>query len=218
MSITRNRELSQFGSFIHIDDSSQDIGITTESIPYVGIGTTNPTVKFHVFGDTNLEGNVSVIGGNLEASSYTLNGNPLVEVELSPWIIDDVNLHRILGDIGIGTSTLSEKLTVSGNVSAGQFISTVTSGTAPLVVLSDTQVTNLNASFLRGKVPPSGTIVGTTDSQTLTNKILSSSSIHSTGISFSGSTSGSTILAASSIASGALTLPAITDTYRGRIS
>jgi hypothetical protein len=40
MSITRNRELSQFGSFIHIDDITQNIGITSLSTPFVGIGTT----------------------------------------------------------------------------------------------------------------------------------------------------------------------------------
>jgi hypothetical protein len=179
MSITRNRELSQFGSFIHIDDNTQSIGITTDETPFVGIGTTNPTVKFQVVGNTN-------IGGNLDASSYTLNGIPLVNAEIQYWTFatNESDIYRLQGNVGIGTSVFAQKLTVLGNVSAGQFISTVTSGTAPLVVLSDTQVTNLNASFLRGKTPPTGTIVGTTDTQTLTNKTLTSpiiSSISNTG-------------------------------------
>ena len=71
MSIIRNRELSQFGSFIYIDNDSQKIGISTEATPFVGIGTPNPIVKLHVVGDTNIE-------GTLDASSYTLNGNPLI--------------------------------------------------------------------------------------------------------------------------------------------
>ena len=216
MSITRNRELSQFGSFIHIDDNTQSIGITTGATPFVGIGTTNPSVKFEVVGNTN-------IIGNFEASSYTLNGNPLVDasIEFFTFATNNVDIFRLDGNIGIGTSVISQKLTVLGNVSAGQFISTVTSGTAPFVVLSDTQVTNLNASFIRGKVPPTGDIIGTTDTQTLTNKTLTSpiingGSFSSSGITFNGSTSGSTILQASAVASGVLILPAATDTLIGR--
>jgi hypothetical protein len=198
MSITRNRELSQFGSFIYIDDSTQNIGITSGSTPSVGIGTTNPSVKFEVIGDTN-------IVGTIEASSYTLNGTPLVDATLAQWNfgtnIDDV--YRLIGNVGIGTSIFTQKLTVVGNISAGQFISTVTSGTAPFVVLSDTQVTNLNASFLRGKIPPSGTIVGTTDTQTLTNKTLTSPTL-------------TTPIISSIVNTGTITLPTSTTTLVGR--
>ena len=233
MSIIRNRELSQFGSFIYIDNASQKIGITTEATPFVGIGTPDPVAKLHVVGNTNLEGNVNIINGTLDASSYTLDGNPLVNAEIQYWTFatGEVDIYRLQGNVGIGTSVFTQKLTVIGNVSAGQFISTVTSGTAPLVVLSDTQVTNLNASFIRGKVPPISTIVGTTDTQTLTNKTLTSPIItggsfssptitggifSSAGITINGSTSGSTVLQASAVASGTLTLPATTTTLVGR--
>jgi len=174
MSITRNRELSQFGSFIHIDDSTQSIGITTGATPFVGIGTTNPSVKFEVVGNTN-------IIGTLEASSYTLNGSPLIDasIEFFAFATNNVDIYRLPGNIGIGTSVFTEKLTVLGNVSAGQFISTVTSGTAPLTVTSTTQVINLNASLLAGKSAPAGDIVGTTDNQVLTNKTLTSPVISS---------------------------------------
>jgi hypothetical protein len=217
MSITRNRELSQFGSFIYIDNATGSIGISTTATPYIGIGTANPTSKLHVVGDTNIDGNLTITDGTINASSYTLNGNPLTNAEIQYWTFGtgDVDIYRLSGNIGIGTSTLTQKLTVLGNVSAGQFISTVTSGIAPFVVLSDTQVTNLNASFLRGKTPPSGTIVGTTDAQTLTNKTLTSPTITSGGV-FSGSTSGTTTLQATAIASGTLTLPAVTDTIVAR--
>jgi hypothetical protein len=193
MPITRNRELSQFGSFIYIDDSTQNIGITSGSTPFVGIGTTIPSVKFEVVGDTN-------IFGTLEATSYTLNGLPLTNADIKYWNFAENNtdIYRVEGNVGVGTSVFTEKLTVLGNVSAGQFISTVLSGTAPFVVLSDTQVTNLNASFLRSRTSPIGDIVGTTDIQTLTNKTLTSpiiSSILNTGI---------------------ITLPTLTTTLVGR--
>ena len=206
MSITRNRELSQFGSFIHIDDITQNIGITSLTTPFVGIGTTNPGSKLDVNGDISLTG------------TFKQNGIPVIGSRFT--VGTGSSIYRLEGNVGIGTSTLPQKLTVVGNVSAGQFISTVTSGTSPLVVLSDTQVTNLNASFLRGKLPPTGDIVGTTDTQTLTNKTLTSPTINtaiigSAGITFNG-TSGTTTLQASATASGALTLPAATDTLVGK--
>ena len=208
MSITRNRELSQFGSFIHIDDTTQNIGITSLTTPFVGIGTNNPGYKLDVAGDINFTG------------TFYQNGTQFVSGS-SRWDVSiGSSIYRLQGNVGIGTSVTPQKLTVLGNVSAGQFISTVTSGTAPLTVLSDTQVTNLNASFLRGKTPPTGDIVGTVDTQTLTNKTLTSPTINtaiigSVGITFNG-TSGTTTLKAAATASGTLTLPAATDTLVGR--
>lgn len=227
MSLTRNRELSQFGSFVYIDNNTQRIGIATESVPNVGIGTADPSVKLEVVGDTNIKGNLSVSNGGIDSPSYTINGLPLVDVTILQWnyASNNQDIYRIDGSLGVGTSSISERVTVIGNVSAGQFISTVTSGVAPFVVLSDTEVTNLNASFLRGKVPPSGDIVGDADEQTLTNKTLISPEIQNPditspgitgGLTILGSISGASLLQASSNANGVLTLPAETTTLVGR--
>lgn len=51
--MANNRELSQLGSFVSVDDSSRNIGIATTATPYVGIGTTNPQYKLDVYGDIN---------------------------------------------------------------------------------------------------------------------------------------------------------------------
>lgn len=275
----KNRELSQFGSFIYIDDATQNVAITSGSSSFVGIGSTLPTSKLDVVGDINITGDLyrnnvpftaSGIATNsnlktsgiITASAFYVNDILLVNPVLSPWIpgsgssiyrlsgnvgigttnaqykldvTGDINftgtfrqngsefvasrwtlgtgndIYRLLGNVGIGVSSLTEKLTVNGNVSAGRFVSTVASGTAPFLVSSNTLVTNLNADYLRNKAAPTGDIVGTTDTQTLTNKTLTTPSIGSGGANFNG-TSGSTNLLASTTASGTLTLPAETGT------
>ena len=254
--ITRNRELSQFGSFIYVDDSNQNVAITTNSSRFVGIGSTMPTSKLVVSGDVRVSGVItatsfsgsSFIGtatnatnavyasvsglstiasgivstsnvntsGIITASAFYINNSLLINPEISTWAYTGTvgishTVYR-LGNVGIGTSVgINEKLVVDGNVSASRYTSTVASGTAPFAVTSNTLVTNLNADFLRGKVPPSGDIVGNTDTQTLTNKTFTTPTIGSGGANFSGS-SGLTNLQASLIASGTLTLPAETGT------
>jgi hypothetical protein len=171
----KNRELSQFGSFLEVNNTNQNIGIATTGTPYIGIGTINPQYKLHLVGDTNVEGTIY------------LNGTPIVDASLQPWELDGSDIYRESGSVGIGTSVYPSTLSVLGDatfsdeVTASRFISTVTTGTSPFTVTSQTEVTNLNASFLRGKTPPSGSIVGTTDIQTLTNKTLNLSSNTLTG-------------------------------------
>jgi hypothetical protein len=222
--ITRNRELSQFGSFLYIDDSTKSIGIATNGIPYVGIGTAEPTSKFSVVGNVSisgvvtasnfygdLEGNAttattssyaSVSGistlasgidpssnvsttGIITASAFYVNETLLINPELATWLPGVGSTVYRIGNVGIGTSTaITEKLTVNGNILSNSTISANTLSSNSLIVTSNTLVTNLNADFLRGKTPPSGDIVGTTDTQTLTNKTLTSpiiSSISNTG-------------------------------------
>jgi hypothetical protein len=250
--ITRNRELSQFGSFLYIDDGTRNIGIATDGSINVGIGTTNSTSKVTVTGDVSISGVVTAsnfyggfIGtatnatianyalvagistiasgidptsnvntsGIITASAFYINDTLLINPEIATWLPGVGSTVYRLGDVGIGTSIgITEKLTVNGNVSANRIISTVASGTAPFTVTSNTVVTNLNADFLRGKIPPTGDLVGATDTQTLTNKTLTAPSVGSGGANFNGSTSGSTNLRASATASGTLTLPAETGT------
>lgn len=250
--ITRNRELSQFGTFIFVDDTTKSVAITTGISQNVGIGTTIPVAKLDVGGNVNISGvvtasnfyggfigtatnatianyalvaGISTITSGIEptsnlntsgiitASAFYVNNTLLINPELATWLPGVGSTVYHIGNVGIGTSLgITERLTVNGNVSANRLISTVASGTAPLIVSSNTLVTNLNADFLRGKTPPTGDIVGTTDTQTLINKTLTSPTFGGGGVNFNGSSSGSTNLCASSVASGTLTLPTGTGT------
>lgn len=226
----RNRELSQFGSFIYVENSTQEIGIATESFPYVGIGTTNPQYKLDVVGNTNVSGEVSATG-------YYLNGVPLVNAAVQYWAQSGTDIYSsVSGNVGIGSTIPTQKLDVDGNikatgtitgsnlsltgfdvssgvVTASRFVSTVATGTAPFQVTSTTEVTNLNASLLRGGIP--GQNINTFDivtnggTQTLTNKTLTLPTFGGTGVAFTGSSSGVTTVRASATASGTIVLPAV---------
>ena len=84
----------------------------------------------------------------------------------------DINAGAIDGT-AIGAASASTGAFTSISASS-QITSTVTTGTAPLVIASTTAVSNLNADLLDGQHAPSGDIVGTSDTQTLTNKTLTS--------------------------------------------
>lgn len=73
----------------------------------------------------------------------------------------------------IGASSASTGAFTSVSASS-QITSTIATGTAPFSVASTTVNTNLNADMLDGKHAPAGNIVGTSDTQTLTNKTLTS--------------------------------------------
>lgn len=84
----------------------------------------------------------------------------------------DINAGAIDGT-AIGANSASTGAFTSISASS-QLTSTVTTGTAPLVIASTTAVSNLNADLLDGQHAPSGDIVGSSDTQTLTNKTLTS--------------------------------------------
>jgi hypothetical protein len=191
----RNRELSQFGSFVYITDDTKNIAITTESTPFVGIGTTNPQKKLHVVGDIQIDGNI-VFDGELEFGDVDFNTSGIITASaffntqgeqltaFDSWLKNNGDIYR-LSSVGIGIVNPTESLDVIGNIkTSGQFISTVTgtftSGTAPLEIASRRLVVNLNSDYLRGGEPggsASGDIVTVDANQTLSNKTLTNPTV-----------------------------------------
>jgi hypothetical protein len=169
-----NRELSQFASFLKVNDTNQKIAITTTATPFVGIGSTNPTEKLDVFGNIKASGIVSAMAFYGDGS--TLNN---VTAVVNGYFVSEPAGIWTGKSVGIGTSTFDHRLNVEGNVFASRFISYVPQGTPPFQVFSNTLVPNLNAALFQGRTPPDGNIVGTGDTQTLSNKTLISPIISS---------------------------------------
>jgi hypothetical protein len=104
MPLQGSRELSQFGSFLYIDDSTRTIGIATTSSSNIGFGTANPQYKVHVVGNTNIDGN------------FYLNGVSIVSAGTERWSSGSgSDIYRLSGDVGIGTDNPTSKFQVFGD-------------------------------------------------------------------------------------------------------
>lgn len=72
--MSNSREFSQLASFITVNDATKNIGITSGTTSFVGIGSTLPTAKLDVLGNVKISG-VSTFGGNINATNATFSGN-----------------------------------------------------------------------------------------------------------------------------------------------
>ena len=130
--MANNRELSQLGSFIDVDNNNGNIGIATTATPSVGIGTTNPGYKLDVYGDVNFEGSLYKQG------QLFTSGVGIGSTSLNPYsgVLADADRIGIgftdINFVGTGLSVTGYGSTVVVDLSelaGGQLsISTVTSG------------------------------------------------------------------------------------------
>jgi hypothetical protein len=105
--MSKNRELSQFGSFVYITDETKSIGIATEATPYIGIGTGNATSKLHVVGNVNVVGvltattfygdgsNLSGVNNNSIQINGTFNAAAGIPEDIDSFSIDTNNLKSL---------------------------------------------------------------------------------------------------------------------------
>lgn len=184
------RDASDSGAFILFAGNQTE---PTTTVDTSGTGHTTATLKANIEGD--ISGSPTITAATV-ATSFDMNGNELIlDADGDTSITadtDDVIDFRVGGtdEIELTADYLRPKTNFGSSLgnsvrrwntvhaNTGNFASQVTlgvaQGTAPMVVTSTTKVTNLNADLLDGKSAPSGTIVGTSDTQTLTNKTLTS--------------------------------------------
>ena len=84
--------------------------------------------------------------------------------------------------VGSGVTINASGINASaGIVTASRFVSNVLTGTAPISVASSTRVDNLNAQYIGGFAAPTSQVIGSSDTQTLTNKSIALGSNTITG-------------------------------------
>ena len=122
--MANNRELSQFASFVEVDDTSKHISVASTSGQYVGIGSTQPTVKVDIVGDVQVSGAFTAPYGSVG----NLNGTNLYYTGLSTvgnFIITPAGIGATVGNAGIVTYYGDGRyLDLSANTSGGIGIQT----------------------------------------------------------------------------------------------
>ena len=190
------RDADDSGKFVLFDGLQAE---PTSTVNTSGTGFNKQTLKANIEGD--LAGSPTITAATI-ATSLDMNGTELIldadaDTSITADTDDQIDIKiagsdelKITGTAfspasnagqDLGTSSLKfGNLHINAAVNtatisaSGQITSTVSTGSAPFVVASTTEVANLNAATVGGKSAPSGDIVGLTDTQTLTNKTLTS--------------------------------------------
>ncbi len=124
----------------------------------VGIGTTEPDAKLHIrqTGAPGADGLRIIKDSDSGYSALTVKHNTGVATRtVAEFKNNDGTVMMVRGDgnVGIGTASPGVKLDVSGGDirTNQQLVSTVVTGTAPLIISSTTRVNNLNVQYLDGE-------------------------------------------------------------------
>ena len=105
-----NRELSQLGHYIVVDDTTGKIAITSTTTPNVGIGTLNPEYKLDVLGDTRVGAGLTVVE-NFNVQGFSTFGgfaNFLSDLYIGG-TVRYLDGNPFAGGVGIGSTTINKE-------------------------------------------------------------------------------------------------------------
>ena len=160
-----NRTTSAYGSF-RLDGSN--IILNSASGGNVGIGTTSPTAKLHISGNIQIANAGYIKGSTYTGTKITID-NDLTLTANRDVYIDTGVVFKDSGNVGIGTTTPTAKLDVSG--------STIITGSLTVITGSNIEFQVLNTGVRIGNL--------ITDTHTVTGSLGVSGSVTATN--FTGS-------------------------------
>ena len=105
-----NRELSQLGHYIVVDDTTGKIAITSTTAPNVGIGTINPEYKLDVLGDTRVGAGLTVVENfNVQGfSTFAGFANFLGDLYVGG-TVRYLDGNPFAGGVGIGSTAINKE-------------------------------------------------------------------------------------------------------------
>ena len=108
-----NRELSQLGHYIVVDDTTGKIAITSTTSPNVGVGTVDPQYKLDVLGDTRISSDLTVGAGVTVVGVSTFQNKLFIggDLDFKGKLFNDGQLYT--SGVGIGSTTVNAE---SGDV------------------------------------------------------------------------------------------------------
>lgn len=144
------RELSQFGSFVEVDDTTKNIGIATTGTPYVGIGTLVPQEKLHVVGNLRVDGSTnidnltvgvatiaSITNPNLTVDTLTVNNTSSlgqasatsinVSGIITAGIVTGATYYgdaQYLSNVGLAVTYIDNDVTIGGTITVNELVLT----------------------------------------------------------------------------------------------
>jgi hypothetical protein len=172
-----NDSTDTFGSLNLLYGVPGDISETGLSVAHTGIIT---------FAAGQTFGNVGTITGVTAGTDLTGGGTSgTVTLNLNTAATDGRYSRLAAANAFTGNQSVTGNVAATGTVSGSQLVSSVATGTAPLIVASTTTVANLNASFLGGKAAsafPSLAAANTfTGNQSVTGNVTATGTVTATG-------------------------------------
>ena len=105
-----NRELSQLGHYIVVDDTTGKIAITSTTTPNVGIGTINPEYKLDILGNTRVGAGLTVVENfNVQGfSTFAGFANFLNDLYVGG-TVRYLDGNPFAGGVGIGSTAINKE-------------------------------------------------------------------------------------------------------------
>ena len=105
-----NRELSQLGHYIVVDDTTGKIAITSTTTPNVGIGTINPEYKLDILGNTRVGAGLTVVENfNVQGfSTFAGFANFLNDLYIGG-TVRYLDGNPFAGGVGIGSTAINKE-------------------------------------------------------------------------------------------------------------